>query len=551
MLVLLLSVSSLVGYAQTRVTGVVVDAATQEALPAVSIRLRRVALGVSSGQDGSFTLSVPGAYERDSLRFSCLGYADSLVALSALPSGQTHRVYLRKQQAILGPVAVTARQWVERKVGVTSAKALIHFTDGTLQPGKPFEIAQLMRVGTSGALLTSANLHLAANLPDSISLALRFYRLTDDDWPSTLLVAQPIYQRVVIRQGWLRLDLTPYNLYLTQDFVLGITLLPDSTARYAVPVEIKLGGKAKSFMRPVGEQVWRVPPHHYRLYITARMPAQALPAGATESENEETPASARLYSAVAQDSFSLFVRLPKHYARSPKRRYPVLVLLDANVYVDQVGDELSKLPRASSAILVGVGRRDFLQQDSLRQRDYTYPAALPADSMPLSGGGRQFLTFLERELLPYLDKTYRTDGTTRALMGHSLGGYFTLYALTESLKADSYSFTHYVAASPSLHYANQYLLRELATIATSTLPQKVRLHVTMGEQEMDTLSVEGAATKTAFYNLLDSLATPRLSTVAIKHSVYPGYSHMDTAIPTFVSGLKSILLKPAATGKQK
>ena len=533
-----------------RVTGVVLDAETQEILPAVTIRLRHSTLGTSSGNDGSFSLAVPVQYRQDTLLFSRLGYADLPVALLTLQLGQTHRLYLHKQQAVLGPVAITARKWVERKVGITNAKALIHFTDGTMLPGEPFEIAQLMRVGSGGAALTSVNLYLAADTPDSTTIALRFYRVADDQ-PTTQLVDHPIYRRVALRRGWLRLDLTPHNLYVAQDFALGLAFMPDSTARYAVPYEIKLGGSAKSFARRAGESVWHIPPHHYRLYVTARVPEHTLPANVAEADNRETPASARLYSAAAQDSFSLFVRLPKGYAQSPKRRYPVLVLLDGNIYVDAVGDELNKQPRRSSAILVGVGHRDFLQQDSLRQRDYTYPAALPADSLPLSGGGRRFLTFLERELLPYLDRTYRIDGTQRTLMGHSFGGYFTVYALLESLKTDTCSFTQYVAASPSLYYQNQYLLRELTALARPVPHQPVRLYLTIGEREMTPPTAEGAANKAAFQGLLDLLATKKFSAIAVEQHIYPRYTHMETAVSTFTDSLKKLLRKPMNASRQQ
>lgn len=326
LLVLWLGLLSLPGQAQQVVRGVVVDADTKQPLPTVTVRLQRVRLGTSSDNKGTFSVSVPASQQQDTLLLSRLGYISQAVPLASVLSGQLLRLSLRKQPTALNAVAVTGRGWREQKVGITSAKALVHFTDGTMPAGQPFEIAQLMRVGTGGAVVTSANLYLAADTPDSLTLALRFYRF-EEGRPTTLLVEQPIMQRVAIRQGWLHLDLTRYNLYLPQDFVLGLTFQPDRTTGPAVPYEIKIGGSAKSFARPAGQADWRVPPHHYRLYVTARMPAQRVPAMGTK--NGETPASAFLYSKAVQDSFALFVRLPRGYARSAKRRYPVVVLLMA------------------------------------------------------------------------------------------------------------------------------------------------------------------------------------------------------------------------------
>jgi predicted alpha/beta superfamily hydrolase len=543
-LLLWLILLSLPGQAQQVVRGIVVDADTKQPLPTVTIRLQRVRLGTSSGDKGTFSVSIPDPQQQDTLLISRLGYVSQAVPLASVLPGQVLRLYLRKQPTALSPVAVTGRGWTEQRVGITSAKALVHFTDGTLPAGQPFEIAQLMRVGTAGAVVTSVNLYLAADTPDSLTLGLRFYRF-EEDRPTTLLVAQPITQRVAIQQGWLRLDLTRYNLYLPQDFVLGLTFQPDRTTGPAVPYEIKIGGNAKSFARPAGQAEWRVPPHHYRLYITARLPAQA--ASAVELNNAETPASTHLYSEAVGDSFALFVRLPRGYARSPTRRYPVVVLLDGNVYVEQLADALRTRPRREGVILVGVGRRDFGLQDSLRQRDYTYPAASEADSLPLSGGGRHFLAFLKRDLLPYLDRTYRTDSTTRTLMGHSLGGYFTLWALVEEWKSTTPAFTHYVAASPSLYYVNEYVRRELATLPASAAGSKRQVYLTFGARELGA-TVEGTVTKASLQGVLAELSASRFSTLAVEHQVYADYGHMETAVPTFIDGLKR-LFRPAPASR--
>ncbi|RZK91613.1 MAG: alpha/beta hydrolase, partial [Hymenobacter sp.] len=145
-----------------------------------------------------------------------------------------------------------------------------------------------------------------------------------------------------------------------------------------------------------------------------------------------------------------------------------------------------------------------------------------------------FLTFVERELLPYLDRTYRTDTTQRTLMGHSLGGYFTLFALVEALKTRRYAFATYVAASPTLLYGQEYLLRELAQLTPSPLPHPLKVYLTSGAQELGT-SVEGRATRAAFQRALALLQAPTLAALHVAHYLYPGYRHLDTAVPTFAT----------------
>jgi predicted alpha/beta superfamily hydrolase len=484
----------------------------------------------TAAADGSFALPLPAGHAPDTLLVTCLGYAPRRVALVPGQLRQPQRLLLHPQRTALRPVAVTARPWVERQVGVTSARALVHFTDGTLPTGQPFEIAQRLRVGTAGTLVTAVHLHLAADQADSLTLAVRFYQLVAER-PGAPLGAQPLYRRVAIRQGWVRLDLGPQAVYLSQDAVLGLTLLPTPSARTPVPVEIKLGGRAQSFARPGPDAAWRVPPHHYRLFVTVRQPATT-PAPANEADNQESVATAHLWAPTLGDSLALFVHLPRGYRPQGRRRYPLRVLLDGNVYAEQVGAALRRHPAREAAILVGVGRRTFWQQDSLRQRDYTYPAAPAADSLPTSGGGRAFLTFVEDILLPYLDRTYRIDSTQRTLLGHSLGGYFTLWALSEALRTHRYPFAAYVAASSTLLYANAYLLHELARARPVTPPLQV--YLTSGTQEVGA-SAEGRAMREALTRLLVLLQTPTLANLRVGFHLYPGYRHLDTALPTFTT----------------
>lgn len=84
-------------------------------------------------------------------------------------------------------------------------------------------------------------------------------------------------------------------------------------------------------------------------------------------------------------------------------------------------------------ILIGIGYDDLHTMDSLRCRDYTYPQALADYKMATSGGAKIFLEFLKDELIPIIEKKYSVDTFKRILMGHSLGGYFTIFALLHDL----------------------------------------------------------------------------------------------------------------------
>src|SRR5215203_282866 len=195
----------------------------------------------------------------------------------------------------------------------------------------------------------------------------------------------------------------------------------------------------------------------------------------------------RIYSKNVLDSFEISVNLPNGYREQQTKKYPVVYLLDANLYFDIVATTLNKysdVGLAPSVILVGIGYRDFQTMDSLRNRDDTYPTAIPEYEMSVSGGADKFLSFIDKDLIPHIDSVYKTDTAKRILMGHSLGGYFTAYTLLQDLQGKSNRFSGYIAASPSIHYNNYYLLRQFKALSSQqNRGKKIKAYITYGGQE--------------------------------------------------------------------
>jgi uncharacterized protein len=254
-------------------------------------------------------------------------------------------------------------------------------------------------------------------------------------------------------------------------------------------------------------------------------------------------ASTRLYAPGIGDSFTVWVSLPPGYDTQPGKHYPVVYLLDANLYFDVMAPVLNKycgVGLAPEVIVVGIGYKDFATMDSLRNRDYTYPTALAEYEMAVSGGADKFLTFVTKELLPYTDKTYRTDTANRILAGHSLGGYFTLYALQQQLEGKHNGFGSYISASPSLHYNNYYLLNQLKAIAPAKNNRTINVYITYGGLEESNPEEEpGAKTLAETAALLTQyLSGKKNNGINCRVDIFSNFHHMDTPIPSFLKGLQ-------------
>lgn len=161
------------------------------------------------------------------------------------------------------------------------------------------------------------------------------------------------------------------------------------------------------------------------LAVSPTLPAQAAPL-------DHLPALAGDYfpmrSLEAGHDYHIYVRLPQDYAKQPARRYPIVYLLD--------GDSLFPILAAShlfltiddkmpEAIVVGIAYGSFDKPTNRRHIDFMPPGP---DVRPEDAGVARFHDFLERELLPQVERRYRTDPAKRILFGQSRGGALVLYS---------------------------------------------------------------------------------------------------------------------------
>jgi predicted alpha/beta superfamily hydrolase len=129
-----------------------------------------------------------------------------------------------------------------------------------------------------------------------------------------------------------------------------------------------------------------------------------------------------IQSLILKENRKIIIRLPGEYDTS-KKTYAVLYLLDGNN--NNLLETVSSMNKLGSdenipkMIVVAIENTD-------RDRDMM-PLSTKQYAVPVAGA-EQFLSFIGDELIPQIDKKYRTN-QQRILCGKSLGGLFTLYAL--------------------------------------------------------------------------------------------------------------------------
>ena len=151
-------------------------------------------------------------------------------------------------------------------------------------------------------------------------------------------------------------------------------------------------------------------------------------------------------SSIVGQEFDLYVNIPRDYQDTSKA-FPVIYLLDGQwdfPLLNAIFGEQSYDGFIPGALVVGIawgGKNP--NYDMLRARDLTPSATKQA---PTSGNAPKFLEFIKKELIPFVDARFRTKKDDRTLMGSSLGGLFTLYALFQETSL----FNRYVLTSPAI-----------------------------------------------------------------------------------------------------
>jgi hypothetical protein len=153
---------------------------------------------------------------------------------------------------------------------------------------------------------------------------------------------------------------------------------------------------------------------------------------------------------------TIIVRTPPGYERNGQR-YPALYLTDGDAHIGHTSATIEYLARAGrmpELIVVAI-------TNTYRTRDLTptnasmWRADGTEAKLPTSGGADKFLKFIETELIPKIESSYRTQ-PYRVFAGHSFGGLFALHAFLTRPEV----FNAYISVSPTMQWDNHLLSRK-------------------------------------------------------------------------------------------
>jgi len=248
-------------------------------------------------------------------------------------------------------------------------------------------------------------------------------------------------------------------------------------------------------------------------------------------------------------TYRIFVAYPRDEPARPEG-YPVIYMLDGNATFLTGAEALrlqTRKPKGfEPAALVAIGF-DTDEPFAVTERyfDYTTPAPLEnlperknGEPWPARGGADDFLDFIETELKPEIARRLPADSDRETLSGHSLGGFFTLYAFLTR----PHAFATYVAGSPSIWWNGQELLK-LASDFVGSAPDLTgkRLFIGIGANEWEDMVADSKT-------MADRLSALEENGLTVRYQQFAGEEHI-TVLPALISRAIGFSLIPDVDDK--
>lgn len=252
-----------------------------------------------------------------------------------------------------------------------------------------------------------------------------------------------------------------------------------------------------------------------------------------------------IYSKTLNEYRKIYVQLPADYNPNKNMKYPVVFILDGEVFLPTVNDVQNYYSGGFTPEMVLIG----ISNDKNRMRDLTTSKVTEMYGRPFkqeNGEAENFSKFIETELIPFVENKYPVTNF-RTLIGHSYGGLFTLYSLVHHPQL----FSNYIAIDPSLDWDNQQLIKEAkekvsnANYKGKSLFMSLSGVVYMQKSGMTLNEIKRDTTESTLFSrsniaFSDIVKQNKQNGLAFEWKFYPRDLHGTIAFPSIMDGLISV-----------
>ena len=219
------------------------------------------------------------------------------------------------------------------------------------------------------------------------------------------------------------------------------------------------------------------------------------------------------------DTREIKVQLPRGYDENTSKSYPLIVVFDGDYMFEIVAgnvDYYSYWEDMPEAIVVGINQIEKRRDDT----NYSESSSLPLDS------GAAFFEFVGMELVPHLEKKYRTENF-KVAVGHGDTANFINYFMLKPLPL----FQAYISISP-----------DLAPDMATYIPERLKSFETKLFYYLATSTNDVKSIKAKTETLNASIAAVDNKNVLYNFNTFEGPSHYALPAHAIPKALESIFL---------
>ncbi|WP_299156852.1 alpha/beta hydrolase-fold protein [uncultured Tenacibaculum sp.] len=248
------------------------------------------------------------------------------------------------------------------------------------------------------------------------------------------------------------------------------------------------------------------------LFFIASIHAQQQPTSTPINQN--LGKEFKMQSSILKEERTLMIHTPEGYATS-KKNYPVVYVLDGNNHFNHATNAatlLSENQRMPESIVVAIPNNQ-----GTRRRD-------------LGNGRDNFKKYIKTEVIPFVNKNYRTT-EHKTIFGHSMAGAFVLnYLATEPSL-----FENYIAASPVVQIFNSELLTKFQELFNNNKNLDQSLYFTITDA-----TAEGQRATDALNKLVTIFKKEAPKSLDWKYDFIENQVHMTTPYLTMYKGFTEV-----------
>jgi hypothetical protein len=226
-------------FSQEIITGHLLGGTVGQPVAYGNIGIVNTPVGTLSNEDGTFLISIPVRYFSDSLIFSALGYQSQSISIRSLLTKKNVEVVLTEKAIVLNEVVVKGRKKSKKtyELGNRYTKGGFLYADSTSSGAAIALLIDNKYPSYHSGLkspyfLEEVRVFISRNSIDNFKLRIRFYaRDSVSALPSADLFSENIILTSSVKNGWLKIDLTPYNLSVAPPFFLSVEWIMDQQDR--------------------------------------------------------------------------------------------------------------------------------------------------------------------------------------------------------------------------------------------------------------------------------------------------------------------------------